>query len=296
MSDTHKRSLIILTVAMCIAALIALSGSYASLDFFGYPLFLVVALLAFVIQWMAFIPAYLLQTEKFYDLTGSLAYLSVVGLAIFAVDKPGPLSILLATIIAIWALRLGSFLFIRILEDGTDSRFDDIKPDTLRFFSTWTLQGLWVVVTAGAALAVITSSEQTGIGIVTCIGLVMWVTGMLFEVVADQQKRRFRANPDNRGKFIHTGLWARSRHPNYFGEILLWLGVAVMTAPALQSWQLGTLFSPVFVYLLLTKLSGVPMLEAKADKAWGSDEAYLRYKATTPVLIPRISSSDKFSD
>jgi steroid 5-alpha reductase family enzyme len=114
--------------------------------------------------------------------------------------------------------------------------------------------------------------------------------GFALEAVADQQKRRFRERPENAGRFIATGLWAWSRHPNYFGEILLWTGVALVALPALDGWQLATLLSPVFVTLLLTRVSGVPLLEERADARWGDDPEYLAYKKRTPLLVPRIGA------
>ena len=105
-----------------------------------------------------------------------------------------------------------------------------------------------------------------------------------------RQKRRFRADPANKGQFIHTGLWARSRHPNYFGEIVLWIGIAIITLPVLRGWHWVTLISPVFVTLLLTRVSGIPLLEKRADERWGGQEDYETYKVRTPVLIPRLWS------
>jgi len=127
------------------------------------------------------------------------------------------------------------------------------------------------------------------LGIFALIGFLIWIFGFAFEVIADSQKNRFRANPDNKGKFIHTGVWSRSRHPNYFGEITLWIGVAIIALPILRGWQWVTLISPVFVTLLLTRISGLPMLEKRADDKWGGQQDYEDYKKRTPVLIPRIS-------
>ena len=87
--------------------------------------------------------------------------------------------------------------------------------------------------------------------------------------------------------FITSGLWSWSRHPNYFGEIVLWSGVAVMAASALSGWQWVTLTSPVFVALLLTRVSGIPLLERRAEARWGHLTEYQRYTAMTPVLLPR---------
>lgn len=154
----------------------------------------------------------------------------------------------------------------------------------------WTIQGLWVVFTAAAAFAAMTSGDKSSIGVVGAIGLVLWVIGFGTEVVADRQKSAWRADPANEGTFIDVGLWARSRHPNYVGEITLWLGMAVLAAPVLSGWQYVTLLSPVFVYLLLTRISGLPALEARADKKWGGQPDYEAYKERVPVLFPRVGS------
>ena len=165
--------------------------------------------------------------------------------------------------------------------------FDRIKTDPLRFFMTWTLQGLWVLLTMACALAIITGSERRSLGWVAIIGIVVWVVGFAIEVVADQQKSIFKTTPANEGRFITSGLWAWSRHPNYFGEITLWTGIAIMALPVLSGWRWVTLISPVFVVLLLTRVSGIPMLEARAEKLWGDDEEFQTYTQSTPVLIPR---------
>ncbi|MEM9656608.1 MAG: DUF1295 domain-containing protein, partial [Actinomycetota bacterium] len=107
------------------------------------------------------------------------------------------------------------------------------------------------------------------------------------EVVADRQKSTWRADPANAGTFITGGLWSWSRHPNYFGEFLLWVGIAIIAIPVLQGWQYLTLLSPVFVYVLLNRISGVPLLERKADRKWGGQEDYETFKANTPVFFLR---------
>lgn len=289
MTEANKppalRSLIGIAVVAVLALGIAAAGSQGSAQFAGYPVFASATLLAFGMQLVAFLPAYATQTERYYDLVGSLTYLSVTGFALSV--NPEPRSVLLAALVAIWALRLGSFLFTRILQDGSDQRFDRIKPYFLRFLLTWLLQGLWVTVTAGAAIAAISSSQRIDIGAFAVVGLILWLTGFLIEAAADHQKRVFRKDPSNKGRFINTGIWAWSRHPNYFGEILLWLGVSVVAFPALSGWQYVTLISPVFVYLLLTRVSGVPALESQGKRRWGDDPEYQAYCASTPVLMLR---------
>tara|TARA_Y100000385_G_scaffold205122_1_gene212485 strand:- start:2668 stop:3540 length:873 start_codon:yes stop_codon:yes gene_type:complete len=255
----------------------------------GIDLVLKVVILAFTIQWVAFIPAYIFQTEKFYDLTGSLTYLSVVWYSIFISSNYftnlNGANLAIVLLITFWALRLGSFLFMRIHKDGEDKRFRTIKPSATQFFMTWTLQGLWVSLCSMCALTAISSNTGVVINGLFYLGLGLFLYGFITEVIADKQKTAFRAIPENRDKFITTGLWAKSRHPNFFGEILLWTGIAVMSFSSLDGLQYLTLISPVFTYLLLVYVSGVRMLEARADKKWGHDESYRKYKSETPVLV-----------
>ena len=255
----------------------------------GIDLVLRVVILAFVIQWIAFLPAYIFQTEKFYDLTGSLTYLSVIWYSLISSSNHfanlNVANITIVLLITLWAVRLGSFLFMRIHKDGEDKRFRTIKPSATQFFMTWTLQGLWVSLCSMCALTAISSDSGIVTNALFYLGLGLFIFGFGTEVIADKQKSAFRSIPENRDKFITTGLWAKSRHPNFFGEIVLWTGIAVMSFSSLTGLQYLTLISPVFTYLLLVYVSGVRMLEAQADKKWGDDEEYIKYKTDTPVLI-----------
>lgn len=283
----QNRAYIAIVLVLAVGAGVAAAGSQGGVSAFGVPLFALGVILAFVIQWVAFIPAFLLKTEKFYDLTGSITYLSVIAAALFlnpAVDSRGWL---LAGMVAVWAVRLGTFLFRRILAAGEDRRFREAKKSFARFLLYWTMQGLWVTFSLAAALASITAETKVELDLFALVGFVVWLLGFGIEVAADQQKSKFKQAPENKDKFIQTGLWAWSRHPNYFGEIILWIGVTIIALPVLSGWQWVTLISPVFITLLLTRISGVPMLEARADEKWGGQPDYEAYKANTPVLIPR---------
>ena len=274
-------------IAIVVGALVSWAGSDSGIKVNALPIFALCGVLAFVINWLAFIPAALHQTERYYDLVGGITYISVT---LFAVALSGELDLramLVAAMVMFWALRLATFLFRRISRDGKDSRFDNIKNRPLRFFMAWTIQGLWVLLTAAAALAVITGGAREPLGAIGIAGIAVWSIGILIEIVSDRQKSNFRSNPDNKGKFINTGLWAWSRHPNYFGEIVLWTGMAIVAVPVLQGWQWATLISPVFVTFLLTKVSGIPLLEEKADQRWGGQDDYEEYKRRTPVLVPK---------
>ena len=288
MKNTDLKTLIVSPIIILIGLGVALAGSQGGATAFGVPLFGLVVGLAFLIQWLVFIPAFLFQTEKFFDLTGSLTYISVTVLAVLFSPVVDARSLLLAALVVIWASRLGVFLFGRIRKAGKDSRFDDLKPNFWLFLNVWSIQGLWVTFTSAAALVAITTSQRRDLDLFAWAGLLIWIFGFAFEVLANSQKSSFKANPDNKGKFIRTGLWARSRHPNYFGEIVLWIGVAVIALPVLSGWQWIAMISPIFVVILLTRISGVPLLEKSADEKWGGQPDYEAYKAATPVLIPKL--------
>ena len=267
---------------------IAISIAYAT----GIELVFRAVFLAFAIQWIAFIPAYVFQTEKFYDLTGSLTYLSVIWFSLTVSSEYfanlNLANLVIVLLITFWAIRLGSFLFMRIHKDGEDKRFRTIKPSASQFFMTWTLQGLWVSLCSMCALTAISSDSGLIVNPIFFAGLVLFIFGFLLEIIADKQKSKFRAIPENKNKFISSGLWARSRHPNYFGEIVLWTGIAVMSFSSLEGLQYLTLISPIFTYVLLVYISGVRMLEARGDIKWGENEDYRNYKENTPVLLLRL--------
>lgn len=289
----NPKLLIIILIVVLLGLSVSAAGGSHGAQLGPISVFFACGLLAFVVNWVAFIPANIKQTEHFYDLTGSLTYISIVVFAVATSASMDTRATIAATMVLVWAIRLGTFLFRRISQDGKDDRFDEIKINPLRFFLTWTIQGLWAILTAACALAIITSSPTQPIGLIGSIGILFWLVGFLFEVVADAQKRAFKRDPENAGRFITTGLWAWCRHPNYFGEITLWTGMAIMALPILKGWQYVTLVSPIFIYLLLTRVSGIPLLKKKSDAKWGDEEAYLSYMATTPALFPKPPKSRK---
>ena len=244
-------------------------------------------LLAFLIHWLFFIPAYLLKTEKFFDLTGSLTYISIMVYVVYTKNNLQEQlgSIILASLVILWAVRLGSFLFLRIKKAGEDKRFREIKTSFARFFLLWTISGMWVSFCSMCALTAIASNDGVIVNNIFYIGLVTFIIGLSIEIIADSQKTKFRKNPKNKDKFINEGLWAKSRHPNYVGEITLWAGVAIMSFSSLEGSQYISLISPIFTYLLLVYVSGVPQLTASGQKKWGHLESYQDYIKNTPTLI-----------
>ena len=273
-------------ISILLAGLVAIGIDQGSVNISGISLIYFCCAFIFLAQWLVFIPSYIFETEHYFDLTGSLTYVSVTLLAILFTVDISLRDILLALFVWIWAFRLGSFLFIRVKKAGSDGRFDLMKKDFWWFLMTWTIQGLWVFLTLAMALAAITSESKMAIDIFAVVGTLIWIFGFSIEVVADQQKTNFKDDPDNKDKFITVGLWSWSRHPNYFGEMVLWIGIAVIAFPVLIGWQLVALISPIFVIFLLTRISGITMLESRGYKKWKDDPAYIDYLERTSVLVP----------
>ncbi len=289
MAKEPVQSLIYSGVILLIGGGIAWAGSQGGATAGGWPVFALCAGISFALNGLVFIHALRARTERFFDLTGSLTYLTLLTAALLLSGNMGTRDFLLAGMVGFWAIRLGSFLFARVRRDGSDGRFDRVKSRPAQFFMWWMLQGLWVLLTAACALAAISSKTSPPLGLAAAVGFGIWLFGQLIEIVSDQQKKTFRELPENQDRFISSGLWAWSRHPNYLGEIILWLGVAIVALPALSGWQWATLISPVFVFVLLTRVSGIPLLEARAARRWGDQREFQEYLERTPILFPRPS-------
>ncbi|MFL2734152.1 MAG: DUF1295 domain-containing protein [Gammaproteobacteria bacterium] len=279
---TIPASLVVLSLSL----LIATAANQGSVSISDIPLFGFAVALSFIIQWIVFIPSFLNKTEHFFDLTGSLTFISVVLITLMLIPEIYVRDIVIALLVVIWATRLGSFLFLRVRKDGGDGRFTIMKTKFWWFLMTWNIQGMWVFLSLAAGLAAMTSAEKVEVDIFLIFGLVVWVLGFSIEVISDGQKSKFRSKTENKDKFITSGIWSWSRHPNYFGEILLWCGITIIALPVLQGWQFITLISPIFIIILLTQISGVRLLELRGKKKWGENEEYRKYLRNTSVLIP----------
>ena len=242
-------------------------------------------ILIFCVQWISFIPAYYFQTEKFFDLMGSITYISIILSTIYITGTDKIADYIIVGCVTIWAIRLGSFLFRRIHKAGEDRRFRTIKINFTRFLMTWTLQGMWVSVCSVCALTAMSSLTGIVLNGLFFFGILIFVFGLSLEVIADHQKTKFRNKPENKGHFISSGLWAYSRHPNYVGEIVLWTGISVMSFSSLSGAQYLTLISPIFTYLLLVYVSGVRILEKSGKEKWGHLKSYQEYLKNTPSLF-----------
>lgn len=286
---TWGKSISVGTTAALLALALARVAGEAGGHVAGMPLPVLVVAIAFAMQWIAFVPAAAARTEHFFDLWGSMTYLVCMAVVTTAAEHLHARDLLLATLVSIWALRLGTFLFARVRKDGRDIRFDDIKRSAPRFFVAWSLQGLWVSLTLLAVVTSISASESPALGLTDLAGVALWATGFAIESIADHQKRAFRKkryrSVSTQHGFITTGLWAWSRHPNYFGEVLLWLGLSIIATATFSGWAWIGLVSPIFVFALLRFGSGVPLLEERADDRFGHIPAYQAYKRRTPIFF-----------
>ena len=289
-TEDYRLTGIVFTAVILIVGLVLLAVDENSTSFRGLPAVAWCAIIVFGIQWLSWIPASVGQTERFYDLTGGMTYLVVVAFSPWIGSEPegiGSRELVISALVAIWSIRLSGFLFLRIHHKGKDGRFDDLKTSPVRFLVPWTLQGLWIFLTANVVIVI---NSQTGpsppLGIWDVIGLLIWILGFGIEVLADMQKTRFNSNPENEGRWIDQGLWSLCRHPNYLGETLLWTGIAVFGVSCLEGFEWVSWISPVFVYLLLTKVSGIPILDRRALSKWGDDPEYQEYRERVPAMIP----------
>ena len=242
----------------------------------------------FAIQIIVFIPSFIFRTEHYYDLTGGITYISTVVMALILKNSYQGIdliSLLLGSMVIIWATRLSSFLFLRVKKSGEDVRFKKIKHSFSWFLMTFMLQGMWVFMCIFPALIVI-SSFNSEINNYAIVGSIVWLFGFLFEIIADNQKSNF--NKFNKGEFISNGLWSITRHPNYFGEFILWLGITIASLGYIDNYKYVLLLTPIFVYLLLTRVSGVNLLEDIGEKRWGNSKEYQKYKEKTPLFFPKL--------
>ena len=282
----HIRNLIITTITLLFVVLISYLSGFDGNYIFSIPSLVLIVCVIILIQWIMFVPSYLKSTEHYFDITGSITFITVSILAFVLNDHKNIRSIILTLLIVVWATRLGIFLLRRVKAAGSDGRFDDLK-DFSTFFMVWNLQALWITFSLLSSLIIFTSSHpEENLGTYDYIGIITWIFGLFIEVLADKQKSDFKNNNSNKNKFISTGLWKYSRHPNYLGEIILWSGITVIAIPLFSGWSWLGLISPIFVFIMLKFISGVRILESRADMKWGKDKEYLEYKNNTPEIFP----------
>jgi steroid 5-alpha reductase family enzyme len=228
------------------------------------------------------------RSERFYDLSGSATHLAVVVASLVSVERNRtPRQIFTAVASVIWMTRLGTLLYLRISKDGKDGRFDHLKPNWLAFLGAWTIQALWVTAIQMPVVLINSEDDTKPLWFVDYICMAVWFLAFMLEVEADNQKTVFRSVLENKNKFITTGVWSYCRHPNYSGEIMMWVAQATMVSLSDGGTRVyWAWLSPAVTAILLLKVSGVPMVEAAGMQKWGSDPAYLHYIKNTSCLVP----------
>jgi steroid 5-alpha reductase family enzyme len=307
-SNAYIRSAIVVSIVLGLSYIMLYLSSdrknpfedeiVSGITVFAYPVNTIffTMLWSFALNWIVFIPANIGQTEKFFDLTGSITYITCTLFSLVAGASPkfdgdswsfSRRSIVQSIFVILWAIRLGSFLFSRIKKDHKDGRFDQIKINPPRFFAVWTIQGLWVIITALPVFTVnsFQGASDSSLTPRDYIGYAIWAIGFAIEVISDRQKSAFASDPANKGKWIETGLWYYSRHPNYLGEMILWFGNFLAASSIFVNAQWALIISPMFVVFLLVCISGIPGLESRADAKWGNMVEYNLYKKNTSVLL-----------
>lgn len=247
-------------------------------------LILLSLLLVVVIQIVFFFFAYLFSTDKVTDLSYGLTFVIVSIFLIFTGGRLQIFNLILLTMVVLWGLRIGIFLFIRVLHTKKDKRFDGVRESFKRFSTFWTFQALTVILVMLPTTVIITKSVE--ISYFSIPGLLIYCTGLLIESFADYQKFIFKKNPKNEGKFTNIGLWKYARHPNYFGEMLVWWGVFLYVLPYISGIQFLTIISPIYITYLLLFVSGIPPLERRYKKIYAENQDFQNYKKSTRLLVP----------
>ncbi len=246
------------------------------------------AIVNFSIQWIFWIISSCLKTEKFYDLVGSITFIYVIWHTLFWKEELYLRQYIQTIFITIWALRLGFYLFTRVLRESGDSRFNNMRNKPRMLFFLWTMQGLWVYITLLPTMILNFSENKSDLYWRDYVGWALWLIGFCIEAIADYQKSKFRRNPLNHKKFLTSGLWNMCRYPHYFGEIVLWFGLFICASSIMSEFQYVSILSPIFIAFLLICVSGIKIQEKQAQERWATDTAYLAYKQKTAKLIPWI--------
>ena len=233
-----------------------------------------------------FLHSYIYKTDIFFDLVGSLSFLSIGVISLLLIPNIDANQILVFFLLLFWSLRLGPFLFIRRLGANNDERLEEFFKSPLSLYFLWSMNSLWVFFTSLSMIIIFSSPNENEFGLIQWLGLIVWVSGYVIEVISDSQKTKF--NKFNKGKFINIGLWKYIRHPNYLGEIIIWVGIFIISLNYIHSLtSFLSILSPIFVFLLLRFITGVPQLEARGKEKWGHLDEYNSYKEKTGLLFPK---------
>lgn len=253
-----------------------------------FELLLFIALLIAVymlVFWMVSLP---LQNASIIDIGWGLGFVMIAWATCLLANTDGPRAWLLVALPTAWGLRLSGYLFWRNHGQGEDRRYVAMREKHgkqfwwVSLFTVFGLQGvvMWIVALP-LAVGIAGANEAPAIGLLHVFGAVVWLVGMLFETGGDWQLANFKANPENEGQVMDRGFWRYTRHPNYFGDFLVWWGHWLVSLAAVS--QIWTIVSPVVMSALLMQFSGVGLLEHDiADRR----PNYAEYKRRTQTFFP----------
>lgn len=248
------------------------------------PMLLQTAGITLLYQTIFCIYATVTHSETLTDFAGISNFLI---LALYTLPTPlSPRPLLASRITFAWGLRLGGYLLFRILQWGSDNRFHTFRGKASKQILFFGVQAVWVWLTALAVQLVNISKVQPPLASLDVIGASLSIVGILVEAVSDVQKFRHKSGDPQNKRWLETGLWKYSRHPNYFGEILMWIGVYLIALSSLEGWAHLAVLSPVFTFYILFYVSGVPILERRNDARFKDDQNYQLYKKNTSILVP----------
>jgi steroid 5-alpha reductase family enzyme len=246
---------------------------------------LIAAVIIFCYMTGLFIIALVRKDNSIADIAWGFGFVIVAWLTLSIVGSFYPRQLLACGLILIWGSRLSIRIFLRNRGRGEDPRYRKWREEWGRFFTlrsylqVFLLQGVILLVNISPVLIINTTSDGN-LNILDACGLLVWITGFIFESVGDYQLDRFLADPKNRGTIMDRGLWYRTRHPNYFGEITMWWGIFIIALSVPYGW-IGFV-GPLTITLMIVFVSGIPMTERLMEKTPGFEE----YKRRTSVLIP----------
>jgi steroid 5-alpha reductase family enzyme len=198
---------------------------------------------------------------------------------------------LVCVLVAIWGLRLGGYILSRNAGHGEDYRYQKMRENAGPAFwwrsllTVFGLQGVLLWIIAAPLLVAVHSDEPDDLTITDYAGAAVWLLGISFEAIGDFQLARFKANPDNKGKVMDRGLWRYTRHPNYFGDATLWWGYFIIAAGT--PWGFATVYAPALMTFMLTRVSGVVMLERTIGRRRPEYEDYKRRTSAFFPLLPK---------
>lgn len=248
-------------------------------------IFLISALAIVIYMSFLFLIAQYLKDNSIADIAWGPGFFMVYLVSLFQANHIELTQVLMGFVIAIWAFRLSIYIYNRNKGKGEDYRYQQWREEwgkyaVIRaFLQVFMLQGFFMFIIA-LPIIIVNYKAYSGFGMSEIIGIVFWLIGFYFEAVGDYQKSQFKANPDNKGKIMQSGLWKYTRHPNYFGEALLWWGIFLIALPSGMIFI--SIISPLVLTFLLLKVSGVAMLEKK----YIGNREFEEYAKRTNAFIP----------